>query len=367
MLIDLPPSAKKWQCPRTEDEREEQSYKLELDLLEEEAEQKYSKNIELQVRTHLKTRTKEFLYDAILWSYLTIEEQRERETSYGEFYIRIVGENPAPFEPRPLSVDVLLQRRQRYKRSFRYLFEKLFHKHALKLCTDESLPGVLELYGQFLNILEDLDQRAYAEDKSRFEASKKDLFERWDAFREKRKKKYEAARAQREGRQKLAWSAIETEDSWDNYLLGVRTGNEYESAIWRVLDDLGYKCSQTKASGDQGVDLLLTFGGRRIAIQCKYYMQPVGNAAIQEVFAGKTYYNCDEAWVITNSTYTSGAVSLAHRTDVVLLHHTDLSKVLLRDGQGLPSVAQLSDTRASHKPKKPPKARHPWMRSGVIY
>ncbi len=56
----------------------------------------------------------------------------------------------------------------------------------------------------------------------------------------------------------------------------------------------------TKGSGDQGVDLLAKKDGIKFAIQCKCYASNVGNTPIQEVSAGKTFYNCQIGVVMTN-------------------------------------------------------------------
>lgn len=57
----------------------------------------------------------------------------------------------------------------------------------------------------------------------------------------------------------------------------------------------------TKGSGDQGVDILASKDGKKYAIQCKNYSSRLGNTPIQEVFAGKVFYKCDIAAVMTNS------------------------------------------------------------------
>ena len=96
-------------------------------------------------------------------------------------------------------------------------------------------------------------------------------------------------------------------------------GLEFENLCAECLRKSGYRNVQvTKASGDYGVDILASKGGHRYAIQCKYYKNPVGNSAIQEVVAGMHYYNCDKAMVMTNSTFTKNAKELANANNVKL-------------------------------------------------
>ena len=92
--------------------------------------------------------------------------------------------------------------------------------------------------------------------------------------------------------------------------------------------EVGYEVLQTKASGDYGVDLIITKDKRKIAIQVKKYSRPVGLKAVQEAYSGKTYYKCHEAWVITNSTYTLQAEKSARSCNVRLINGKELNNLL---------------------------------------
>ena len=90
----------------------------------------------------------------------------------------------------------------------------------------------------------------------------------------------------------------------------------------RYLNSHGYRNARvTKASRDMGVDDIARRRGKTYAVQCKYYSGKVGNYAVQEVFAGKSYYECDRAIVMTNSTFTPAAKALAENTDVILMEN----------------------------------------------
>lgn len=90
------------------------------------------------------------------------------------------------------------------------------------------------------------------------------------------------------------------------------------------LTSSGWKCELTKASGDQGVDVIARLNSFVVAIQCKKYSSPVGNNAVQEVYAAKAHVRATHAAVVTNATFTRSAIELAGSTDVLLLHHSDL-------------------------------------------
>ena len=106
-------------------------------------------------------------------------------------------------------------------------------------------------------------------------------------------------------------------------------GLQFEDICATVLKDKGFKKVKiTKASGDQGVDILAYKDGVKYAVQCKLYSRPVGNKAVQEVFAGMSYYECDAAIVMTNSTFTKSAVDLAESTGVELWDNMPIKPVL---------------------------------------
>lgn len=86
--------------------------------------------------------------------------------------------------------------------------------------------------------------------------------------------------------------------------------------------------TRTPLSGDQGADIIVSIGNRKIAIQAKYYAGSVGNAAVQEVYAAMRYYDADECMVVCNSDYTSSAKSLASKTGVILTNTENFLSVI---------------------------------------
>lgn len=108
----------------------------------------------------------------------------------------------------------------------------------------------------------------------------------------------------------------------------IATGIDYENYIEKILKNNGFKVNRTPTTGDQGVDLVAIRNGKRIAIQCKYYSKPVGNKAVQEVVAGKDYYECEYACVVSNNTFTPAARKLAAISYVLLLNEDDIAEEL---------------------------------------
>lgn len=86
-------------------------------------------------------------------------------------------------------------------------------------------------------------------------------------------------------------------------------GVDFEEKLARMYRHLGYRVERTQASNDHGADLLLSKHGKTIAVQAKSYAKPVGNKAVQEAFAAQAYYGTRAAWVVTDSTFTAGAIA----------------------------------------------------------
>jgi len=99
---------------------------------------------------------------------------------------------------------------------------------------------------------------------------------------------------------------------------------EYECLCAEHMRACGFDATLTKASGDQGVDVIARKPGLTVVLQCKYYSSPVGNKAVQEVFAGKRFVGADLAVVVSNNEFTDSARQLAQALGVLLLHDSQI-------------------------------------------
>lgn len=106
-------------------------------------------------------------------------------------------------------------------------------------------------------------------------------------------------------------------------------GHEFEYVCADILRLRGYKnVNVTKGSGDQGVDVTAERDGIKYAVQCKYYSNPVGNTAVQEIYTGMQYYKAHVGIIMTNSIFTISAKELAEKLGVVLWDRDFLSPYL---------------------------------------
>lgn len=110
-------------------------------------------------------------------------------------------------------------------------------------------------------------------------------------------------------------------------------GHEFERYLVRLFRRLGYRAENVGGNGgDFGADLILEKDGVKIAVQAKNYTcGRVGNDAVQQAIAGATYYDCQEAMVVTNARFTRAAKEQAGRCSVfpvTLWNRNDLKQVL---------------------------------------
>jgi restriction system protein len=99
---------------------------------------------------------------------------------------------------------------------------------------------------------------------------------------------------------------------------------DYERFCALQLERAGWTTRLTVATGDQGADVIAQREGKTLVVQCKLYSQPVGNDAVQQVHAARTFQSAEFAIVVSNQPYTKSARQLAGVNGVYLLHHEEL-------------------------------------------
>ena len=112
------------------------------------------------------------------------------------------------------------------------------------------------------------------------------------------------------------------------YAVDAMSGYDFEDFLAKLLTTIGYDVQVTKRSGDQGADLFAEKFGKKIVIQAKNYSENVGNSAVQQVLAAKTFYSCEQAMVMTNSYFTPSAKDLAQSAGVRLVDRRELQKYI---------------------------------------
>ena len=108
-------------------------------------------------------------------------------------------------------------------------------------------------------------------------------------------------------------------------------GREFELFVGRLLTAMNYTDVRvTQQTADYGADVIaVTPDGVRMCIQCKHFTTgSVGNSAVQEAYSAKTFYDCDQAMVITTSIFTKQAITLAEKIGVHLVDRYKLCEMM---------------------------------------
>jgi len=116
----------------------------------------------------------------------------------------------------------------------------------------------------------------------------------------------------------------------------------FEELLGMIYEVDGYRMEVTKKSGDQGADVIIEKAGERCVVQAKLYSHPVGNGAVQEVLAARTYYKCQRAIVVTNNSFTRAAIELASSGNITLIGREELIRLLSEFNKRAKDYARLA-------------------------
>ena len=113
-------------------------------------------------------------------------------------------------------------------------------------------------------------------------------------------------------------------------LLAIDTmsGIQFEEYFTMLLNKIGYSAKVTKATSDEGADIIAEKDAIKYVFQCKNYASSVGNKAVQQVYTAQGIYKCDKAIVITNNYYTKQAIKEAEILSITLWDRDILEKIL---------------------------------------
>ena len=96
-------------------------------------------------------------------------------------------------------------------------------------------------------------------------------------------------------------------------------GHDFEYYCAGLLEDMGFlEVEVTKGSGDFGADILAEKDGISYAFQCKCYEKPIGVKAVEEIYAGRDFYDRMVGVVMTNQYFTQPAVEMAKKLNILL-------------------------------------------------
>lgn len=105
---------------------------------------------------------------------------------------------------------------------------------------------------------------------------------------------------------------------------------EFEDFIAFLFKQNGYDLVQTSYSADFGADIIVKKDHVKTAVQVKRYFElhKVGVSDINQVIGAQQYYQCDQAMMISTSSYTPAAKQLAVTAGVILWDWERLEKAI---------------------------------------
>lgn len=104
---------------------------------------------------------------------------------------------------------------------------------------------------------------------------------------------------------------------------------DFELVCADYFQKKGYKVKTTGLGGaDDGMDLLITRGGKEAIVQCKHWKGRVGVTVVREMFGLMHANNHQEVFIVALSGYTKAAKEWAEDKPIRLLngHHLIKSK-----------------------------------------
>lgn len=97
------------------------------------------------------------------------------------------------------------------------------------------------------------------------------------------------------------------------------SGVEFEEFVANIFRLEGYSVEMTQTTGDHGIDLLMRKGAQVIAVQCKRWDAPVGEAVVRDLYGSLMGSGAPFGYLVASSTFTSRAYSFAQSKPMKLI------------------------------------------------
>lgn len=113
--------------------------------------------------------------------------------------------------------------------------------------------------------------------------------------------------------------------------IDIMEGYEFENYLKTLFFYAGFGAEVTQKSKDYGADIILTDENHeKIVVQAKRYNKTVGVKSVQEVIGAKNHYKASEGMVVTNSTFSFEAETLARENNIRLVDRKELIEMAKR-------------------------------------
>ncbi|MBN2182729.1 MAG: restriction endonuclease [Sedimentisphaerales bacterium] len=116
------------------------------------------------------------------------------------------------------------------------------------------------------------------------------------------------------------------EKTQDTYWKSLR-GIKLEKAIAELYNKIGYSVQMTKASGDEGIDLILSKKDETIVVQCKGHEKPIGVGVVRDLYGSMMHYGANKAILVCPAGFTKGVVQFMTNKPIQLISADDLIRI----------------------------------------
>jgi restriction system protein len=104
--------------------------------------------------------------------------------------------------------------------------------------------------------------------------------------------------------------------------------SDYASRCTSLLQSAGWTTDPSPPAYNKAVDIFAERDGRKLLLQCKGGVTPVGVEAVQQIFTLKDRRHADIAAIITQAPFTRAAQQMASAAGVHALHDEDLMRLI---------------------------------------
>ena len=111
-----------------------------------------------------------------------------------------------------------------------------------------------------------------------------------------------------------------------NYWMSL-DGHSFEEAVAAVFRKQGYRATVSKQGGDGGIDIILTKGSEKIAVQCKAHKKEVGPSAVRELYGTMQHFRFTEGILVSRSGFTKGVYDFAKDKPIKLYNLNNIMKM----------------------------------------
>jgi hypothetical protein len=116
----------------------------------------------------------------------------------------------------------------------------------------------------------------------------------------------------------------------------LNAGKEFEFAVCRLLQQMGFEATITGYSQDGGVDLVATspapITGGRCVVQCKAWTAPIGEPILRDLFGTMHAQGANKGILITTSSFTAAALRFAQGKPLELIDGDQYRELCQRFG-----------------------------------